>query len=454
MRQQRDGWLPPSSTTSTPYDRAPMMGGYLPQQPEQQGRSNPLRWWHRYTALPQAPAGASFAERERARRSQLASTIILGFLLVELLVLPVGLSDPATLYGILGGVVACSLALLLNRFGRVTTAGLLVAVVTDTALLGAILGAPGGQLDLIYVPLYDLLVLTELVAVSILPPASVFLVAFGNSSLILLDVHFQPATAAFSKLLGTPDGYTAVIRPIVLQLVVALVAYLWVRSSTEAIRRADRAEEVAELERRDAERRRELEEGVHELLSVHVQLANGNFNVRTRQLRNPLLWQIGSSLNNLIARFARQGQADFVLQRTHDEATRLVDALRMLQSGRQPLWPAATGTPVDQITQFLQRWVTQEQVASARPPAALPPGWQPAGAAGTAGSSPSAPPSYPSLPRQGASDSPLPEWLRSQYMPQPQQEAPDVPRWPGSQQSGVPDDADWPDLGADPRTSG
>jgi hypothetical protein len=404
--------------------------------------------------MPPAPAGASFAERERARRSQLASTIILGFLVVELLVLPIGFSDPATLYGILGGVVACSLALLLNRFGRVTTAGLLVAVVTDTALVGAILGAPGGQLDLIYVPLYDLLVLTELVAVSILPPASVFLVALGNSSLILLDVRFQPATTAFSKLLGTADGYTAVIRPIILQFVVALVAYLWVRSSTEAIRRADRAEEVAELERRDAERRHELEEGVHELLAVHVQLANGNFNVRTRQLHNPLLWQIGSSLNNLIARFARQGQADFVLHRTHDEATRLVDALRMLQSGRQPVWPAPTGTPVDQITQFLQRWVTQEQVASARPPAALPPGWQPAGAVGSSPSAPPSHPSYPSQPWQGSSDSPLPEWLRSQYMPQPQKDAPDAPRWPSSQQYGARDDADWPDLGTDPRTSG
>jgi hypothetical protein len=41
-----------------------------------------------------------------------------------------------------------------------------------------------------------------------------------------------------------------IAQPIALQLIVATVTYLWVRSAQRAIARADRAEEIAELQRR------------------------------------------------------------------------------------------------------------------------------------------------------------------------------------------------------------
>lgn len=400
--RQMGGW---QSEWEAPF---PEGSQQRPFTPESQRRGNRvLGWWHRRTALPEAPAAAPFAERDRVRRSQLASTIILGFMVSELLILPVGFFDTATLYAILGALASSGLALLLNRAGRITAVGILLVVVTDMALLGATLGAPHGQLDAIYMPLFDLMVLSELIAVSILPPASVFAVALANSALVVLDVHFQPATPAFGAVLGTPDGYTWIIRPIVLQIVVALVAFLWVRSAVEAIQRADRAEEVAELERRDAQRKQELEDGARELLNVHVQLANGNFNVRTPLLRNPILWQVGNSLNNLIARFARIGQTEFAMQRTYEESGRLLDALRAMQSGRQPLWPAPTGTPVDDLVRFLQTWTAQGIASRQLPRGPLPPAALP-----SAGYAPRTEPS--AAPTRPDAESGVPNWLFGQ----------------------------------------
>lgn len=412
--QRRQGV--PSGLGGPPaYDELmPRRGGRAGTSP-----SSLLGRWHRLTAPADPPASASLAVRERARRGQLASTITLGLLVAELLVLPIGFTDRATLIAIVAGMCASVVALVLNRLGWVTAAGTLLAVVTGLALVGAVLGAPGGRLDLIYMPLFDLLVLTELIAVSVLPPASVFLVALVNSALILADVRFQPATPAFGALLGTPDGYTAVIRPIVLQIIVALVAYLWVRSTLQALRRADRAEEIAFLEQREAAQKRELEEGVRQLLAVHVEVANGNFQARTPPLRNPLLWQIGGSLNNLIARFARVGQGDFLLQRTREEAARLLEALRILRGGRQPIWPSLTGTAVDELNQFLYGWLTHPTGhVPGRPggPPAAPAGLPPTSPANRRpGDAPSLPARPSAWPAPGTGLDPaadLPEWLR------------------------------------------
>jgi len=116
-----------------------------------------------------------------------------------------------------------------------------------------------------------------------------------------------------------------------------------------ALRRADRAEEIAALQQREAERTHELEQGVRELLSAHVQIANGNFQARVPAIRNPLLWQIGSSLNNLMARFARLAQMEFLLRRTEQEAHRLAESIRVARAGGRPLWPAPTGAPLDEV---------------------------------------------------------------------------------------------------------
>jgi hypothetical protein len=77
-----------------------------------------------------------------------------------------------------------------------------------------------------------------------------------------------------------------------------------------------------------AEQKRELESGIQQILETHVQTANGDFSVRAPLAQDHVLWQIAYSLNNLIARLQRLSQAEFELQETKREATRVVGSLQ------------------------------------------------------------------------------------------------------------------------------
>src|SRR5262249_12431650 len=147
-----------------------------------------LDWWHQLSAPPEAPLGASFEVRERLRRGRLASTLMLGLVVISLFALPVGLSDPPTLVALILFQGAFIVAAVLNRRGYVNTAGIVIVVISDIGIGQTFLGAPGGRLDLSYVPLYDLLVLSELFAVTVLPPISVFPVAVANSAFVVADL--------------------------------------------------------------------------------------------------------------------------------------------------------------------------------------------------------------------------------------------------------------------------
>jgi hypothetical protein len=163
-----------------------------------------------------------------------------------------------------------------------------------------------------------------------------------------------PHSTAFDAVLRSNDAQQVLAGPLLMQIIVALVAYLWAHSMPNALRRADRAEEVAFLEKRELDRQAELEEGVRRLLEVHVRLANGDFQVRASGLRSPLLWSVGNSLNFLIARLARTAQADHVLRLEEEEAKRLADAISLARSGQQPFWPAPTGAPLDIVLEALR----------------------------------------------------------------------------------------------------
>jgi hypothetical protein len=146
-------------------------------------------------------------------------------------------------------------------------------------------------------------------------------------------------------------------RPIGLQILLAIVAYLWVRGVDEQVRRADRAEEVAALEHAYAVHRQQLEIGVRQILQTHVRIANGDYNFRAPLTQDNVLWQIAVSLNNLVTRLRTSsqeaGQAAHELARQNDEIQRLAMALRDLQANRRPVWPAPTGTAVDQLIAIL-----------------------------------------------------------------------------------------------------
>jgi len=267
-------------------------------------------------------------------------------------------------------VIADAAAVVLNRRGWVDAAGLVMVLLAELPIIALVLYVPGGRLDLINVPVFYLLVASELVAVSTLPPAAVFLIATLNSAAIVGVVFGMPHTDAFSGLLKeSDDTLTLLAQPIGLQFILASVAYLWVRSTMQAILRAERAELAADAGRlREVERTRELEDGARTLLSVHIQLANGDFTARVPPIRNAVLWRIGGSLNTLVSRIQRVAQAEFVLEREQAEASRLLEAIRVAQTGRTPIWPAASGVPLDQIVEALRGGVPRPSLAATANP--------------------------------------------------------------------------------------
>lgn len=309
--------------------------------------------WLRLISPPPAPASASFDARERVRRGRLVGALWLAMALIELgalfLFTVVDDDHPWMKVTLAVSLTLTVIVVILNRMGRVTAAALLLVALADLPLAGIPATAFGGKFDVVDIgPLY-LAAGSVLVAASALAPWSVFVVAAVNGALMAVILSAMSHTPALDQLIASNNAPQAFSGPLVMQAIIALVAFFWSRSVLIALRRADRAEEIAELERREIELNRDLEQGARELLAAHVQLANGNFRTRVPAIRNPLLWQIGNSLNNLIGRLARLEQADFLLSRTEQEAHRIAEAIRVMRAGRQPVWPAPSGAPLDEV---------------------------------------------------------------------------------------------------------
>jgi hypothetical protein len=208
-------------------------------------------------------------------------------------------------------------------------------------------------------------VVAVIVGASILPRIAAFIIAVCNIGLIAVDFSLQPKVGDLMHWMSIEGPLPLIARPIALQIIIAVVAYLWVRGTDDAIRRADRAEELAALEHQMAEQKHQLDIGIQQLLQTHVRAANGDFTARAPLRQENVLWQIASSLNNLLARMQRTAQAEHHLARTEDELRRLAAAIDDAQAGRQPLWPAPTGTAADLILERITRGARRRSAPTA-----------------------------------------------------------------------------------------
>jgi hypothetical protein len=329
--------------------REPMMDSVTSGQGAGQRRPN---FWLRIASSGWDKPQVTVAQREAVRRSQLTAWILLGLLVADVLLTPAGLGDFPTLMAIALVGVGILVAVALNRLGYTTAAGVLLIVLIIGADIGAISGGAGG-LQVVDLPAYDLLVIAIIIAASILPPLSAFLVAAINVGAIILHFAFEPHAADLMQQVNSLGTLSLLARPVALQVIIAAVAFLWVHGTQEQIRRADRAEEIAQLESVVADQKRALDQGVQELTRAFVQAANGDYNVRVNIPRQNPLWSLGAQMNTFVQRLQQAGQASFELDRTRQEAFRLAAALDDWRAGRMPLWPAPSCTLLDAIIQRL-----------------------------------------------------------------------------------------------------
>lgn len=311
-------------------------------------------WWYRWTAVPEPPASASFARRESARKIRLLSTVLFFFLPIMILVQPTTLFIPNGMVRFIavGLLLAAVISLLLNRTGRVLLAGCVLVAGFELAMTLVVLTTR--PLDATGLQYYDLYILGELFAISLLPFYMVFSLAVANSVFICVDLLYQAQTPAFTKLLADGGFFPIVSRPIALQVIVAGVAFLWVSSATRAIVRADRAEMIANLEHTLVNQKRELEEGIQQILQTHVAVANGNLNARAPLTEDNMLWQIARALNTLLVRLQRASLAEKELYRVEQAVHHLVCAIQDAEQYRQTPSLTFTQTAVDPLIAALQ----------------------------------------------------------------------------------------------------
>jgi hypothetical protein len=198
-------------------------------------------WWLRLTSMPADPGDTSFDSQEILRRSRLASWLFLGMIVVLLLIAPLAVGSTGTAVALLGVFFGIIIAIIFNRIGWVTASAIVLIVMLTAGIFGSIVSEPNG-ITMFDLPGYDGLMIAVVMAASILPPVSAFIVAAINAGLIVLDYTLQPHAVdvvANERLYGS---VALLARPIAFLFIVAVVSYLWVQGTHREIKRANRAE--------------------------------------------------------------------------------------------------------------------------------------------------------------------------------------------------------------------
>ena len=314
-----------------------------------------LSWWYRLSSPDEDFAVAHSAVIPRSR---LASILILMTLVVSLAFIPAALTSDSlhVVPPVIGMFVVGCIAIPLNRYGKVTIVGILIVGSLDVALIYSLLSYPHFTLTQNAIPIYDLFVISDIIAISLLPVQSIFYVSLYHSIFMLADVVLQPHTPDLQFLLTSTD-YSLMVRPLTIQIVVALITYLWVRNTMRALERANQAEVIAQLEHTITLQQKDLDEGIQQILATLIEAANGNAQVRAPLARQSALWQVGVGLNTLLARLQRSNQTERELQHLKMEIRRLLMGISQAKGRQAPLWLSSGGTELDLLISELLGFV-------------------------------------------------------------------------------------------------
>lgn len=321
------------------------------QEPEQ---NRMFQWWYALTAPLPITGSGSFVEREADRKARSLSSVAAFFLSVLLLFLPACFFMGAIIiFADVLATIGTLIGLIVNRMGNTRAAGIIIVLGAEIALGGAmLLKSPLQPAD---IQLYDLYALIILLVASLLPPRTLFLFAAAHSAFIIVELCIHPDTPALAQnLQPQAQLFPAIMRSVGLQLLGSTVAYIWVRSATRAIERADRAEMVATLEHTIADERasgerekQELEESIQQLIQAQMVATRGQI---TNQLPYPpakVLWPLVGAMNLLWTRLQRTQQ----IEREHQRLQQVISSyISVVQKDRHASLPLVqTGTILDQL---------------------------------------------------------------------------------------------------------
>ncbi len=315
----------------------------------------PLALWYRYTSPPEPPSTASYKQRDLHRRGQLASMIMLALQVVLLIIIPIGLFGPNKQIFITAVflTIIIIISALFNRAGRVNIAGLILSIALNFGICLSILRTPHGQTP-DSIAQFDLLVFSELFVASLLPVNWVWASAAFNIAFSTYELTYAPRTPLFQTVMST-SYYAVISRPIQLHLLVTVVLFLWVVNANRAIKRADRAEEIARLQHDIAQQtkmikgqKQALDRSIDQIVETLMSWSNGSTNARIPLNQGNVLWQVAGSINNLLGRVQHSRQESLMFQQTNEAIKRFYEARSRANGGVILNW-AHTNTPIDSL---------------------------------------------------------------------------------------------------------
>lgn len=316
-----------------------------------------LIWWYQLS-LPRHTPNVTPIERERVRYARLTSNFTLLILVASILLLPLSVintfnSSSSILAFISLGIVLTSV--IFSKLGLNVVAASLLVLNTIIQVSGTMLTNP---LDPSMIPIFDVLVIPVILSGALMPPAAALVTGGANSAIILLIAAFQPHTAYYAQMskLGS-YSITLIALPVTIQLLVAVITFVIMRSLQATIRRADRAEEIVSLqqevaqhERAEAKNQQQLAEGISIISQVHTAIANGNLDARVPLHAEHVLWQVAIPLNNLLNRVQHWKEHAEQHERTQTAVAQIVAELQRAQIQHVPVrLPQHTGTPIDPL---------------------------------------------------------------------------------------------------------
>lgn len=312
-------------------------------------------WWVQFTAPPgaqQYDKAQTHQERERLRHANLVS-FTAPFVFLSPLLLLQQATDPGTMVAIITLMVTSLLALVFNRMGQQVLAALLLVLAMDATIEGALVTAPGG-LSSGWLLSFDLFVI-PLITVGVLLNRR-FLWAFMllHIGFILGDFYLLPHGDDLTALIRAWHGPAiAFARPLIIQIGGSLLGFIEVRSTDQAIKRADRAQLVANLQASVARDKRRRDEGIQTLLTVLTNASNGAFPTHVNLPQDNELWRIGQALELLFQRLQSGKLTEQRAQQLLREIQILTALVHAARAGQVVQWPMLSGSLLDPLIKEL-----------------------------------------------------------------------------------------------------
>jgi hypothetical protein len=325
--------------------------------------------WFRWTSLPELDENALVEQRIQVNRTRQASALLFWLILAAILPLPSAIeihNVPITVTLVVT-IVFYVIAAILNRTGNIIVAGIITMFCLEGGLITSLLSlqATGGT-HLFDLPTFMLLAEPLIVSAAFFAPVFTIVTTIINSVIVFCFLMFLPQAPDLSALMHSA-AYSVLIGPIVLLTVVGFSLASFSSGWLREVRRANRAEEIARLEREqlalqdlELEIKKELELSMQDILTSINAFSIGDLNARTSIPQNNLLFRVGYAINNLLTRQQRAFEERKQLEQTQQAANMLVSALVQRVPMSQLPW---TQTPVDAILKELR---SQEQVRSDR----------------------------------------------------------------------------------------